>query len=100
MRLKKYYDFIKESIENDEGFTLEQLYDEGADLISQAAKLLEDETLRDADPSEVIDRLKVKMRVNTLHWSGDKNEDISNLIKDIENVQNMINDFPEDENEW
>ena len=87
IKLKKYTDFIKEDVENDEGFTLEQLYDEGAMLIIQAAQLLGDESLEDEDPDVVIDRLRD---------CSDK-EKAEQLINDISSINDMIAKFPEEE---
>ena len=86
-KLKKYADFINEDVENDEGFTLEQLYDEGAMLIIQAAKLLGDESLEDEDPDVVIDRLR----------DCDDKERADQLINDISSIQDMIKNFPEED---
>lgn len=86
-KLKKYADFINEDVENDEGFTLDQLYDEGAMLIIQAAQLLGDESLEDEDPDVVIDRLRD---------CNDK-ERAEQLINDISGIQDMIKNFPEED---
>ena len=72
IKLKKYTDFIKEDVENDEGFTLEQLGDE---------------SLKDEDPDVVIDRLRD---------CSDK-EKAEQLINDISSIKDMIAKFPEEE---
>jgi len=92
----KYTNFIKlnESIENDQGYTLEDLYNMGAERIIDAANLLSEEgtaehdEISSDDPDNVIDKLK--------EFGG---EEAQFLINQIEDIQEQIANFPEDEDE-
>jgi len=84
-KLKSFKSF-NESMENDEGYTKEQLYDEGANLINRAADLLGNPDLQDEDPSEVIGELKSNGSPEAL--------ELSDMI---ENIQTMIGNFPSEE---
>ena len=87
--IKKYNEFLKsvnESQENDEGFTKEQLYEEGANAIIRAARFLGNEDLENEDPSTVIDALK-----------DNGTPDAMECIEEIESYEEMISNFPSGE---
>jgi len=89
--MKKFNDFIKESMENNEGFTMEQLYDEGAMIINRASKILNREDLMDEDPEDVMDALKNALSdMGNIHRMA-----IRGVIGELESIQDMIDNFPD-----
>ena len=88
------FNLIKEDVENDEGYSLEDLYQRGAEHITDAANLLASEGTNDwddfnnSDPSDVIEKLE--------ELGGEEAQDIINQIKDVES---QIADFPEEDDD-
>ena len=78
-----------DDVENSEGFTLDNLYDRGADAIREGANLLADrgssewDELVNSDPIDMITKLK---ELGT--------EQALSLVGDIEEVEERIASFP------
>ena len=83
---------IGESVENDEGYTIDDLYEQGAEFIQEAADLLSEkgtpewDEINNSDPSDVISKLE--------DFGG---EEAGYLISAIQQVEESVADFPQEE---
>ena len=84
------FNLIKENLENNQGYTIDSLYELGAEHITDAANLLAEEgsdewnNINNSDPSEVIKKLE--------EFGG---EEAMSIVTQIQDVESQISEFPE-----
>jgi hypothetical protein len=95
------FNSINENVQNEFGHTLDDLYNMGAEYITDAANLLADEgteewdEINNSDPSDVIDKLQ--------EFGGQEAQDLIELIKNVEEQIEELSNLEydeEDSDEW